>query len=146
MTGLCLVVTGAWNAPLEGVRITDAAWRTGLPWAERISSFVLALCLIFFAFATIIGWNFYAERCVRYLTGEKPRLRKLYRVFYLLAVAAGPFFSVNAAWELADILNAAMALPNLTALLLLQNKVVSGTLRPNAAECAGNRAEYENSC
>lgn len=146
VTGLCLVVTGAWNAPLEGVQITDAAWRTGLPWAEKISSFVLALCLIFFAFATIIGWNFYAERCVRYLTGEKPAVQKLYRVFYLAAVAGGPFLTVNAAWELADILNAAMALPNLTALLLLQNKVVSGTLCPNAAKCAGNRAEYENSC
>lgn len=123
MTGLCLTVTGAWNAPLKGVQITDAAWRAGLPWAERVSSFVLALCLIFFAFATIIGWNFYAERCVQYLTGKKPWVQKLYRVFYLLAVAIGPYFTVTAAWELADILNALMALPNLTALLLLQNRV-----------------------
>lgn len=123
LTGLCLVVTGAWNAPPEGVGITDAAWRAGLPWAERISSFVLVLCLIFFAFATIIGWNFYAERCVQYLTGGKPRVQKAYRVCYLLAVALGPFFSVRAAWELADILNAVMALPNLTALLLLQKQV-----------------------
>lgn len=146
LTGLCLVVTGAWKAPLEGVQITDAAWRAGLPWAERVSSFVLVLCLIFFAFATIIGWEFYAERCVRYLAGEKPLVRKLYRVFYLLAVAAGPYFSVNTAWEAADILNAAMALPNLTALLLLQSKVVSGTLRPKTAKCAQVRAEFENSC
>lgn len=128
MTGLCLTVTGAWSAPLQGVRITDAAWRAGLPWAESLSSFVLVVCLIFFAFATIIGWNFYAERCVQYLTGEKPWVQKLYRVFYLLAIAAGPFFTVNAAWELADILNAVMALPNLTALLLLQKRVVSDTL------------------
>ncbi|MBQ6431086.1 MAG: sodium:alanine symporter family protein [Oscillospiraceae bacterium] len=129
MTGLCLTVTGAWKTPLQGVEITDAAWRAGLPWAERVSSFVLVICLIFFAFATIIGWNFYAERCVQYLVGEKPLLQKLYRVFYLFAVAVGPYFSVSAAWELADILNAAMALPNLTALLLLQNRVVYGTLR-----------------
>ena len=136
LTGLCLVVTGAWKAPLEGVQITDAAWRTGLPWAERISSFILVVCLIFFAFATIIGWNFYAERCVEYLTGKKPLVRKLYRVLYLLAVALGPYFSVKAAWELADILNAVMALPNLTALLLLQDRVVSGTLLPKKAKRA----------
>ncbi len=129
LTGLCLTVTGAWNAPLKGVQITDAAWKAGLPWAERLSSSVLVLCLIFFAFATIIGWNFYAERCVQYLTGEKPWIQKLYRVFYLLAVAAGPYFTVSAAWDLADILNALMALPNLTALLLLQNRVVYDTLR-----------------
>lgn len=129
MTGLCLLVTGAWKAPLEGVQLTDAAWRTGLPWAERVSSFILVLCLIFFAFATIIGWNFYAERCVKYLTGEKPRVRKLYRFFYLLSIALGPYFTAGAAWELADILNAFMALPNLAALLLLQNRVVSGTRR-----------------
>lgn len=123
LTGLCLTVTGAWRAPLRGVQITDAAWRAGLPWAERASSFVLVLCLCFFAFATIIGWNFYAERCVRYLTGERRWVQKLYRVLYLLAVAFGPFLTVTAAWELADILNALMALPNLTALLLLQKRV-----------------------
>ncbi len=146
VTGLCLVVTGAWNAPLEGVKITDAAWRTGLPWPERVSSFVLVVCLIFFAFATIIGWNFYAERCVCYLTGEKPRVRKIYRVFYLLAVAAGPYVTVSAAWELADILNAAMAIPNLAALLLLQNRVVAGTVPAKRTKCTVNRAENENSC
>ena len=55
------------------------------------------------------------------------KIRMLYRVAYLLAIAAGPFFTVGAAWELADILNALMAVPNLSALLLLQNEVVSGT-------------------
>ena len=87
------------------------------------------VCLIFFAFATIIGWNFYAEQCLRYLTGERKTVRTLYRVAYLLAIAAGPFFTVGAAWELADILNALMAVPNLSALLLLQNEVVSDTKR-----------------
>lgn len=129
ITGLCLVVTGAWQAPLSGVELTDYAWRVGLPWQQSISSFVLMVCLIFFAFATIIGWNFYAEQCLRYLTGERKKVRTLYRVAYLLAIAAGPFFTVGAAWELADILNALMAVPNLSALLLLQNEVVSDTKR-----------------
>ena len=87
------------------------------------------VCLVFFAFATIIGWNFYAEQCLRYLVGERRVLRTLYRTAYLLAIAVGPYFTVSAAWEMADVLNVLMALPNLTALLLLQNTVVSDTLR-----------------
>ena len=125
MTGLCLIVTDAWSMPLEGVQITDFAWRFGLPWAERFSSFLLMLCLIFFAFATIIGWNFYAERCLHYLSGTK----YLYRCFYLLAIFIAPYYSVQAAWEAADILNALLALPNLYALLMLQPIVLRETHR-----------------
>ena len=128
MTGLCLVVTDAWKITgLEGVQITDHAWRMALPFSQSLSSFLLMLCLVFFAFATIIGWNFYAERCLEYLTGGDSRAVRLYRVLYLLAVAVGPYLTVSAAWEMADILNAVMALPNLTALLLLQGDVVRGT-------------------
>ena len=127
ITGLCLVVTGAWSAPFEGVGITDFAWRSALPWPEDLSSFLLMLCLVFFAFATIIGWQFYAERCLTYLTGEKDRVLRVYRLLYLCAVALGAFLPVTAVWELADIFNALMGLPNLAALLLLQNRVVEGT-------------------
>lgn len=129
ITGLCLVVTGAWNVPVSGAELTDHAWRIGLPWQPRLSSLALMLCLTFFAFATIIGWNFYAEQCLRYLCGERKWAQTVYRLLYLLAIAVGPFLTVSEAWEMADILNALMALPNLTALLLLQNEVVSGTLR-----------------
>ena len=125
MTGLCLIVTDAWSMPLEGVQITDFAWRIGLPCAERFSSFLLMLCLIFFAFATIIGWNFYAERCLQYLSGT--RFTSLYRCFYLLAIFIAPYYSVQAAWEAADILNALLALPNLYALLMLRPIVLQET-------------------
>lgn len=125
MTGLCLVVTDAWKLPLQGVELTDQAWKTGLPWAESLSSFLLMVCLIFFAFATIIGWNFYAESCLRYLTGGK--FQRLYRIFYLLAITAAPYYSVHAAWEAADILNALLAVPNLAALILLQPIVLRQT-------------------
>lgn len=127
MTGLCLLVTDAWKNPSEGFALTDLAWQKGLPWTESLSSFILMTCLVFFAFATIIGWNFYAESCLRYLTQRKT-VHKLYRIGYLLAVFFGPYLSVSAAWEMADILNAFMALPNLLALFLLQNEVVKGTM------------------
>lgn len=65
LTGLCLVVTGAWCAPgLAGFRITEQAWRAALPWPAGLSSFLLLACLVFFAFSTIIGWNFYGEQCL----------------------------------------------------------------------------------
>ncbi len=127
MTGLCLTVTGAWSMPLEGVEITDYAWKSALPWAGSLSSFILMVCLVFFGFSTVIGWNFYAEGCLRYLAGERKRVRLAYRLAYLAAIALGPYLTVRSVWELADILNAIMALPNLTALLLLQNTVVRET-------------------
>ena len=82
------------------------------------------------AFSTIIGWNFYGEQCLRYLTGGSQRAQRLYRWCYLAALCTAPLLSVKAAWELADILNACMALPNLTALLLLWRQVVEGSRRP----------------
>ena len=129
VTGLCLVVTDAWNAPVENVAITDYAWRHGLPWTESLSSFVLMVCLCFFAFATVIGWNFYAEACLRYLAGENRCAKLLYRMAYLCVIAISPYISATIAWELADILNGIMALPNLTALLFLQKDVISDSKR-----------------
>lgn len=125
LTGLCIAVTDAWGCGLDGARITDFAWRSALPFPERVSSFLMLLCLSIFAFATIVGWSFYGERCLAYLTGG--RGVKLYRAAYLLSVAVGPYFTVSAAWELADILNAFLAVPNLTALLLLQKDCVRQT-------------------
>lgn len=139
LTGLCLVVTDAWQMPFEGGAITDYAWRAALPWGQGLSSFLLMVCLVLFGFATILGWNFYAESCLTYLTGENRRLLLLYRIGYLAAIAVGPYLSVNAAWELADILNAVMALPNLTALLLLQNTVVGETRAALRTERRSNR-------
>ncbi len=124
MTGLCLVVTGAWQqAGLVGVQVTDFAWHTALPLSASTSSFCLMACLCFFAFSTIVGWSFYAEQCLRYLTGGRESAVRLYRFFYILAVAIGPYLTVSAAWEMADILNALLAFPNLAALLLLQRDV-----------------------
>ena len=123
LTGLCLVVTDAWSMPLEGVQITDHAWKTALPFAPKLSSVLLFICLSCFAFATVIGWNFYAESCLRYLAGERLWPQKLYRFFYLLVIAVSPLISVSSAWAMADILNVFMAAPNLLALFLLRKKI-----------------------
>ena len=68
MTGLSIVVTGAWQVEgIEGVQVTTYAFQNGLPIPPTISAFVLMICLIFFAFTTILGWDYYSERCLEYL-------------------------------------------------------------------------------
>ena len=126
LTGLSIVVTGAQNAfvagSVEGVKITSRAWQTGLPWNGRFSAFVLMLCLAFFAFTTILGWNYYSERCLEYLVGSQ-KFTKVYRYLYILAVFIGPYLTVAAVWNIADICNGLMAFPNLIALFALSGVV-----------------------
>jgi AGCS family alanine or glycine:cation symporter len=85
------------------------------------------MCLAFFAFTTILGWDYYSERCVEYLVGKKEGVLLAYRWLYILAVLIGPFLTVSAVWTLADIMNGLMALPNLVALVTLSGVVVKET-------------------
>ena len=128
MTGISVVLAGTWNDPnLEGVEITMAAFKKGLPFAPAVASFILMLCLVFFAFTTILGWNYYGERCMEYLFNRNKKVVMTYRWLYILAVFIGPYMTVAAVWNIADIFNALMALPNLIALLVLSNVVVKET-------------------
>lgn len=127
MTGISIVLIGTWNTGLEGVEITSAAFQKGLPFPAEISSFVLMLCLVFFAFTTILGWDYYGERCVEYLFNRNNGVVTGYRWLYILAVFIGPYMTVEAVWNIADIFNALMALPNLIALLTLSGVVVRET-------------------
>lgn len=127
MTGFSILVTGAWNIGLEGVDVTTAAFQEGLPFPETVSSFILMICLVFFAFTTILGWDYYSERCMEYLVGDKPKAIKAFRWAYIVAVFIGPYMTVSAVWTLADILNGLMAFPNLIALFALSGVVVAET-------------------
>ncbi|MGN0132477.1 MAG: alanine/glycine:cation symporter family protein [Lachnospiraceae bacterium] len=128
MTGLSIVMTGAWQVEgLEGVQVTTYAFENGLPFPEKISAFVLMLCLIFFAFTTILGWDYYSERCLEYLSGGRMGAVKVYRWLYILAVFIGPYMTVSAVWTIADIFNGLMALPNMIALFALSGVVAKET-------------------
>ncbi len=127
MTGLAILVTGTWNIGLEGVDVTTAAFQAGLPFPEQVSSCILMLCLVFFAFTTILGWDYYSERCVEYLVGDKPKVIKVFRWIYILAIFIGPYMTASAVWTLADIFNGLMAFPNLIALFALSGVVVAET-------------------
>ena len=127
MTGFSILVTNTWNIGLEGVSVTTRAFQLGLPFPEQVSSFVLMICLVFFAFTTILGWDYYSERCVEYLVGDKPTVIKIYRWLYIVAIFIGPFMTISAVWTLADIFNGLMALPNLIALFALSGVVAAET-------------------
>lgn len=128
LTGLSIVITGAWKVDgLEGVAVTTYAFQQGLPFPERLSAFVLMLCLIFFAFTTILGWDYYSERCLAYLSHGSSKAVKIFRWFYILAVFLGPYMTVSAVWTIADICNGLMAIPNMIALFALNGVVAKET-------------------
>ena len=127
LTGLTIVITGAWNVGLEGVAVTTKAFQDGMPFPGEIASFILMVSLVFFAFTTILGWDYYSERCLEYLTGGNMKVVKGYRWIYILAIFIGPYMTVSAVWTIADIFNGLMALPNLVALVALNGVVVSET-------------------
>lgn len=124
MTGLVLILTGAWSSEFSGAAMTNAAFTNGLPIAT-IGQLIVTIGLIFFAFTTILGWNYYGERCTEYLFGVKGIAP--YRVIYIVLVALGAFLKLEMIWVIADIVNGLMAIPNLIALIGLSGVIVAET-------------------
>lgn len=83
---------------------------------------ILSVCLVLFAFATIIGWSFYGECAARYLWGEKGT--KVFEVVYMVFVYLGSVLSLELVWNLSDLANACMAIPNIVCLWMLRKKIV----------------------
>ena len=124
MTGIVLVLTGAWNTPeLAGATVTNYAFAQGL--GTSIGATIVTVGLLFFAFTTILGWCYYGERCFVYLVGI--RGVKLYRLAYIVLVGLGSFLHLNLIWIIADIVNGLMAFPNLIALIGLRKVVIDET-------------------
>lgn len=123
MTGLVLVITGAWQADVEGAAVTNLAFSQGL--GTKWGATIVTIGLLFFAFTTILGWCYYGERCFVYLVGIKAI--KLYRSLFILMVAGGAFIQLEVIWTLADIVNGLMAIPNLIALIGLRKVIIAET-------------------
>ena len=122
MTGLVVVISGLWKTDLNGAALTNAAFLQAYP---HFGGYMLMVGLVLFAFTTILGWNYYGERCMEYLVGVKGIMP--YRVGFILLVGCGAFLKLESIWILADIVNGLMAIPNLIALLGLSGVVVSET-------------------
>jgi AGCS family alanine or glycine:cation symporter len=132
MTGLAIVVSGAWTSGETGAALTQLAFQSAMP---GIGDELVAISLAVFALTTIFGWSFYGERCWNYLVG--PRAIAPFRVLWTGAVFFGAVTHLDLAWTIADTLNALMAVPNLVALLALAPVVVSLTREQLAAVLRG---------
>ena len=124
MTGLALILTGAWQSDLAGAAMTTHAFAVGLS-SDTIGPLLVSIGLIFFAFTTILGWNYYGERCVVYLFGTKGILT--YKIIFIALVASGAFLHLDMIWIIADIVNGLMAIPNLIGLIALRHVVIAET-------------------
>lgn len=113
ITGLVIVITGAWTSGISGADLTTTAFASVIPGGQ----YVIAIGLCLFAFTTMIGWSFYGERCVVFLFGTRGVLP--FRLLWVMAVPVGTLVQLELVWLIADTLNAFMAIPNLVALVLL---------------------------
>lgn len=129
MTGLVITMMGSWQKPdLEGAVVSMDAFQKGLYFLpSQVAPVILTVCLVFFAFTTILGWNYYGERCLEYLSNGSKTAVKIYRILYIAAVFFGPYMTVSIVWNIADIFNGLMALPNIIALFALSGVVVRET-------------------
>ncbi|CAG9001289.1 MAG: Amino-acid carrier protein AlsT [Candidatus Celerinatantimonas neptuna] len=123
MTGITLVLTGAWHGQLAGTAMTNSAFIAGM--GSKIGFYIVNIGLIFFAFTTITGWNYYGERCIEFLVGVKGIVP--YRLVFIILVGSGAFLHLNLIWILADIVNGLMAIPNLIGLLGLRKIIAEET-------------------
>ncbi len=125
LTGLAIILSGT-DFGGDPANVMAQVFKNGVNFlSDRVMEGVLATCLVFFAFSTIIGWNFFAVSCFRYFTNDKGV--KAYNTLYVLAVLFGAFVPFSAVLTLADIFNALMLLPNLIALIALRKTVINET-------------------
>lgn len=122
LTALVIIVSGVWSSGLTGATLTANAFKTSIPVMGEI---IVGFGLVFFALSTTIAWSYYGDRCVYYLWGEKSI--KFYRWIYCLAIPVGAVLKLELIWNMADIANAFMAVPNLVALLGLSGMVITMT-------------------
>ena len=131
MTGLAIVIAFCNPAFVSdgatGVQLTSKALSFNLGGDGVSVQFLLMLCLAFFAFTTILGWDYYSEKCLEYLSNGRMKFVMFYRVLYIVMIAIGPYFTVDAVFTIADITNGLMAIPNCIALIVLSGVVAKET-------------------
>jgi alanine or glycine:cation symporter, AGCS family len=135
MTGLSIVIAfyvgpdAAGAGDLKGIELTAAAFNKVLGGDGHSVQFLLMLCLVFFAFTTILGWDYYSEKCLEYLTKGNMTAVKIFRWVYIVAVFIGPYFTISQVWTIADITNGLMAIPNCISLIVLSGVAARETQR-----------------
>ena len=126
LTGM-VVVSSMLAHPEVDVKQSTALISTAFNSIPHVGSAILTIGLITFAFSTILGWSYYSEKAIEYLGGKKVIF--YYHIVWIIGIFAGAVMELKAVWNIADSMNALMAIPNLIALLLLSNVLVKETRR-----------------
>ena len=122
ITGVSLVMAGMYTSGAEGAALTAQSFEMLLP---GYGDYIVAITLLTFIFSTILGWGYFGEKCFTYLVGDQ--FTYLYRLIFVLAIIPGATMSLQTVWNLGDIFNAMMAIPNLIGLLGLSGVVAAET-------------------
>lgn len=122
ITALGITLTGVWESGVSGANLTMSAFTTVLP---GLGNYIVSIGLLLFAFSTILGWEYYGERCAEYLFG--PKINKFYRILWIPFIVIGAIGGLEFIWDLADTLNGLMAIPNLVGVLFLSPMVIKLT-------------------
>lgn len=123
ITGLVVLTSGLWDdGTLTSTGLTIAAFSNSI---GGIGLIVVVISAILFGYTTILGWAYYGEQCFHYLFGEK--LKNVYKVVFLAMVLFGSITKVALVWDISDMFNGMMAIPNLIALVALSGVVVAET-------------------
>ncbi len=121
MTGLVLILTGAWSSGETGAELTTIAFQSAMPGGALI----VTVGIVLFAYSTMLGWCYYGEKSIEYLFGVKSILP--YRIVFIILIGVGAIAKLSLVWNISDTLNGLMAIPNLIGLLMLTPVVVSET-------------------
>lgn len=121
ITALAITLTGVWESGVSGAALTMSAFQSVIP----IGNYLVSIGLLLFAFSTILGWEYYGERCAEYLLG--PSIIKVYRIIFIPFIVIGAIGGLEFIWDLADTLNGLMAIPNLIGVVFLSPVVVKLT-------------------
>jgi len=117
ITALAIVTSGVWESGATGAALTTAAFEQAIPGG----GYIVSIGIVLFAFSTIVGWEYYGERCAEYLFG--PKANMIYRILWIPFVLVGAIGGLEFVWSLADTLNGLMAIPNLIGVLALSGTV-----------------------
>ncbi|MSS75873.1 MAG: sodium:alanine symporter family protein [Methyloglobulus sp.] len=124
MTALVILTATPWTQGISPGQLTSASFAETLGVTGEI---IVAVSTSLFAYSTLIGWNYYGEKAIEYLLGS--RSIRVYRILFIVAVVVGAMMNLELVWNISDLMNGMMALPNLIGLLLLSKVVKAETER-----------------
>ncbi len=124
-TGLIILCSGLWTTGVNGAELTGQAFSAGLQGVQigsyELGGTIVAICLLFFAFSTIIGWSYYGNKGITFVFGQKAI--PIYRAVFIGSILLGALIKLELAWSIAEVCIGLMVIPNLFALILLSPKI-----------------------